>query len=60
MTYDPAQRPTLDAIIKDPWVNTDQKEEVRFYPEPPCGDIDLQITEEIKHLGYDQEQKGNR
>ncbi|XP_028381046.2 sperm motility kinase 3A-like [Phyllostomus discolor] len=55
MTLDPAQRPTLDAIIKDPWVNRGQKEGVKLYSEPLCGDIDPQISEQMKQLGYDQE-----
>ncbi|KAF6086191.1 hypothetical protein HJG60_008397 [Phyllostomus discolor] len=55
MTLDPAQRPTLDAIIKHPWVNRGQKEGVKLYSEPLCGDIDPQISEQMKQLGYDQE-----
>ena len=56
ITLNPAQRPTLDAIIKDSSVNRDLKEEVKFYCEPPWGDIDPQVTEKIKHLGFKQEE----
>ncbi|XP_045689576.1 serine/threonine-protein kinase MARK1-like [Phyllostomus hastatus] len=56
LTLDPAQRPTLDAIMKDPWVNRGQKEGVNLYSEPLCGDIDPQISEQMKHLGYTQEE----
>ena len=53
---DHSQRPTLDAIIKDPSVNRDQKEEVKLYHECPWGDTDPQVTEKIKHLGFKQEE----
>ena len=56
ITLNPAQRPTLDAIIKDSSVNRDQKEEVKFYCEPPWGDIDPQVTEKMKYLGFKQEE----
>ncbi|XP_053519787.1 serine/threonine-protein kinase MARK2-like [Artibeus jamaicensis] len=56
MTLDPTERPTLEDIIKDPWVNKGSKEGVKLHCEPPSGDIDHQITEKMKHLGYDQEE----
>ena len=53
---DHSQRPTLDAIIKDPSVNRDQKEEVKLYRQPRWGDINPQVTEKMKCLGFNQEE----
>lgn len=40
IVLDPAQSPTLEAIMRDPWVNRNQKEELNWYHETPWGDID--------------------
>nr|KAF6500980.1 hypothetical protein HJG59_007993 [Molossus molossus] len=45
MTVNCNQRPTLEKIMKDPWVSKDAGEELRPYIELPWGDLDPQLTE---------------
>ncbi|XP_045678804.1 serine/threonine-protein kinase MARK2-like [Phyllostomus hastatus] len=52
LILDPRRRPTLEDIMSDPWVNMGQKEELRPYSEPPGGDIDPQVTETMKSMGF--------
>ncbi|KAF6082052.1 microtubule affinity regulating kinase 2 [Phyllostomus discolor] len=52
LTIDPSQRPTLDDIMKDTWVNMGEDEEMRPYSEPPWGDIDPQVAKIMKGMGF--------
>ena len=52
LTLDPRRRPTLEDIMSDLWVNMGQEEELRPYSEPPGGDIDPQVTEIMKDMGF--------
>ena len=40
--------------MNDPWVNIGQEEELKPYSELPWGDIDTQVTEIMKNLGFKQ------
>ncbi|KAK1343261.1 hypothetical protein QTO34_016039 [Cnephaeus nilssonii] len=48
MTLDPNERPALEYIMKDHWLNMGQAEELRPYNEPPWGDLDPQKQGEVK------------
>ena len=52
LTVDPSQRPTLDALMKDSWVNMGEDEEMRPYGEPPWGDIDPQVAKIMKGMSF--------
>nr|KAF6349152.1 hypothetical protein mMyoMyo1_011708 [Myotis myotis] len=49
---DPGRRPTL-GIMQDVWVNIGEAEEVTPYIEPPWTDIDPQVTDIMRTLGYE-------
>ena len=52
MSVDPSHR-TLESIMKDPWVSIGQEGKLKPYTEPPWGDLDPQVTETIKILGFE-------
>ena len=52
LTVDPSQRPTLDDIMKDTWVNMGEDKEMRPYSEPPWGDIDPQVAKIMKGMSF--------
>ena len=54
MIVDHSQRTTLEDVMNDPWVNIGQEEELKPYSELPWGDIDTQVTEIMKNLGFKQ------
>ncbi|XP_036137539.1 serine/threonine-protein kinase MARK2-like [Molossus molossus] len=56
LTVNSDERPTLEEIMKDPWVNKDQDEELRPYIEPAWGDLDPQVTEDMEKLGFDTQE----
>lgn len=53
---DPDRRPNLGIIMKDDWVNIGEAQEMTPYIEPACTDIDPQVTEIMRTLGYEQEE----
>ncbi|XP_054572995.1 serine/threonine-protein kinase MARK2-like [Eptesicus fuscus] len=55
LTVDPSQRPTLEDVMKDPWLNKGQEETLRPYSELPWGDLDPQVTEMMQSLGFKQD-----
>ncbi|XP_028384788.1 serine/threonine-protein kinase MARK2-like [Phyllostomus discolor] len=56
LSVDPSQRPTLDDIMKDTWVNMGEDEEMRPYSEPPWGDIDPQVAKIMKGMGFKEQE----
>ncbi|XP_059537145.1 serine/threonine-protein kinase MARK2-like [Myotis daubentonii] len=57
ITVDPNQRPTMEEVMEDPWLNMGQEEEpLRPYIEPPQEDLDPRVTEMMLDLGFNQEE----
>ncbi|XP_071075544.1 serine/threonine-protein kinase MARK2-like [Desmodus rotundus] len=56
LTVDPSQRPTLDALMKDSWVNMGEDEEMRPYSETPWGDIDPQVAQIMRDMGFKKQE----
>lgn len=52
MTLNPSKR-TMECIMKDPWLNIGQEEELWLYRESPWGDMDPQVTKIMKNLGFE-------
>ncbi|ELK33878.1 Serine/threonine-protein kinase MARK2 [Myotis davidii] len=53
LTVDPNQRPTMEEVMEDPWLNMGQEEEpLRPYIEPPQEDLDPHVTEMMLDLGF--------
>lgn len=46
----PRDRGTLKPITRDPGLNRGQEEELRPCSEPPCGDTDPCVAEEMANL----------
>ncbi|XP_054584507.1 serine/threonine-protein kinase MARK2-like [Eptesicus fuscus] len=55
LTVDPSQRPTLEEVMRHPWLNRGQ-EELRPYSQPPGGDLDPQVLELMQSLGFEPDQ----
>ncbi|XP_028002142.2 serine/threonine-protein kinase MARK2-like [Eptesicus fuscus] len=55
LTVNPSRRPTLEDVMKDPWLNKGQEETLRPYSELPWGDLDPQVTEMMQSLGFKQD-----
>nr|KAF6346977.1 hypothetical protein mPipKuh1_011259 [Pipistrellus kuhlii] len=55
LTIDPSQRPTLEDVMKDPWLNKGQETMLRPYSELPRSDLDPQVTEMMQSLGFKQD-----
>ncbi|KAK1339843.1 hypothetical protein QTO34_018401 [Cnephaeus nilssonii] len=56
INIDAGRRPTLEIIMQDHWVNTGQLAIMTPYIEPPCTDIDPQVTQIMRTLGYQKEE----
>ncbi|XP_005859704.2 PREDICTED: serine/threonine-protein kinase MARK2-like, partial [Myotis brandtii] len=56
INIDPGRRPTLGVIMQDCWVNTGEAEEMTPYIEPSCTELDPQVTQIMRTLGYEQEE----
>ena len=54
MTIYSSQRTTLKDIVKDPWVNIGQEEELKPYSELSWGGIDPQVMEIMKNFEFKQ------
>lgn len=54
LTVDPSQRPNLEAVMKDPWLNKGQEKVLRPYSELPWGELNPQIIRMIQNLGLSQ------
>lgn len=54
MTVYLSQRTTPNGVMKYPWVNIGQEEEMKPYRELPWGDISTHITEIMKNLKFKQ------
>ncbi|XP_059551385.1 serine/threonine-protein kinase MARK2-like [Myotis daubentonii] len=50
---DPGRRPTLGILMQDGWVNIREAEEMTPYIETPWTDIDPQVTDIMRTLGYE-------
>ncbi|EPQ17009.1 Serine/threonine-protein kinase MARK2 [Myotis brandtii] len=55
LTVDLSQRPTLEDVMKDPWLNKGEEEKLRPYSEPPRGELDPQIIKMMQSLGFKQD-----
>lgn len=51
LTVNPSKRPTVDDVMKDPWVNKGQKKILKPYREPPRGELDPKIVLMMISLG---------
>ncbi|XP_036154800.1 serine/threonine-protein kinase MARK2-like [Myotis myotis] len=51
LTVDPNKRPTMEDVMKDPWVNKGHKKILKPYREPPRGELDPQIMKTMLSLG---------
>lgn len=56
LTLDPQNRGTLEELMKDPWVNMGQEEELQPYTELPCENVNPQVIQEMLTLGFEQRQ----
>ncbi|XP_036171013.1 serine/threonine-protein kinase MARK1-like [Myotis myotis] len=55
LTVNPSQRPTLEDVMKDPWLNKGEEEQLRPYSEPPWGELHPQVIEIMQSLGFKQD-----
>ncbi|XP_059534401.1 serine/threonine-protein kinase MARK2-like [Myotis daubentonii] len=53
---DPGRRPNVGFLLQDAWVNIGEADQMTPYIEPACTDIDPQVTEIMRTLGYEQEE----
>ena len=53
LTVDPANRASLEQLMKDPWVNMGQ-EELQPYTELPSDSVNPQVVQEMLNLGYER------
>lgn len=51
INLNPSQRPILEVIMRDHWINAGQSAEMRPYIEPPWGDLDQQVAQIMKTSG---------
>lgn len=54
INFNPSQRPILEVIMRDYWINVGQSAEMRPYIEPRWGDLDQQVAQVMKTLGYEK------
>lgn len=55
MTLKPSDRPALRNVMKEPWLNWKQEEELRPYLEPPCENMDPWVTQRMMEMGFQPE-----
>lgn len=54
INLNPSQRPTLEVIMRDHWVNVGQSAEMRPYIKPLWDDLNQQVAQIMKTLGYEK------
>ncbi|XP_070264810.1 serine/threonine-protein kinase MARK2-like [Myotis yumanensis] len=55
LTVDPSKRPTMEAVMKDRWLNKGHKKIMKPYREPPKGRVDPEIVRAMNHFGCRRE-----
>ncbi|XP_070264811.1 serine/threonine-protein kinase MARK2-like [Myotis yumanensis] len=55
LTVDPSKRPTMEAVMKDRWLNKGHKKIMKPYREPPKVKVDPEIVRTMNHLGCRRE-----
>ncbi|XP_005860879.1 PREDICTED: serine/threonine-protein kinase MARK2-like [Myotis brandtii] len=55
LTVDPSQRPTMEQVMKDRWLNKGHKKIMKPYKEPPRVEVDPAIVRTMSDLGCSRE-----